>query len=119
MDAPFAVSTDTGTLGAARAELSDAHDLSYLVLTSNYDGGLHNAPTKQRVVFLSGLAYVTLPDDPAAGASIVGGEFGLIFATDTADMNRQGHITQYPGNTEKYRDSHLTDPYKEWYNLPS
>ncbi|KAI1114537.1 hypothetical protein F5Y14DRAFT_413647 [Nemania sp. NC0429] len=97
---PFAVSTDAGTKGVAKVSLNNTADVSYLVLPSNYDGGLHTAPAKQWVAFTSGLAHITLPDDPLASAYVVGGAFGLIFAADTADVSRQGHITQYPGNTE-------------------
>ncbi|KAI0019206.1 hypothetical protein F4780DRAFT_780739 [Xylariomycetidae sp. FL0641] len=100
MAAPFAISTDAGTEGVARAELGDAGAVSYLVLPSNYDGGLHRAPANQWVAFVSGVAYITVPDDPAANATVVGGEFGLIFAADTADVSEKGHRTQYPGITE-------------------
>jgi hypothetical protein len=50
MESPFAVSNDAGTKGVARIDLSDTHSLSYLVLPSNYDGGLHTAPAKQYVI---------------------------------------------------------------------
>ncbi|KAI0145329.1 hypothetical protein GGR57DRAFT_480452 [Xylariaceae sp. FL1272] len=100
MDTPFSISTDAGTNGVARVDLSDTESLSYLVLPSNYDGGLHNAPANQWVAFISGLVHITLPDDPAASAYVVGGSFGLIFAADTADVSMHGHITQYPGITE-------------------
>ncbi|KAI1077723.1 hypothetical protein F5B20DRAFT_551140 [Whalleya microplaca] len=100
MRTPFAISTDAGTAGVARADLSDVRDLAYLILPSNYDGGLHTAPAKQWVAFVSGLAHLSLPDDPEASAYVLGGDFGLIFAADTADVSQQGHITRYPGNTE-------------------
>jgi hypothetical protein len=52
------------------------------------------------VVFTSGLAHITLPDDNTTSAYVSGGEFGLIFAADTADVSKKGHRTQYPGVTE-------------------
>jgi hypothetical protein len=49
---------------------------------------------------MSGLAYVTIPDDNTTSAYISGGEFGLIFAADTADVSDKGHRTQYLGVAE-------------------
>jgi hypothetical protein len=49
---------------------------------------------------VSGLAYITLPGNNSTGAYVSGGEFGLIFAADTADVSAEGHQTQYPGITE-------------------
>jgi hypothetical protein len=52
------------------------------------------------VIFLSGLAHITLPDDETTSAYVSGGQFGLIFAADTADVSAKGHGTAYPGTTE-------------------
>lgn len=52
------------------------------------------------VVFLSGLAYITLPNNSNQSAYVSGGEFGLIFAADTAEVSDIGHRTQYPGVVE-------------------
>lgn len=52
------------------------------------------------VVFLSGLAHITLPGDSSTGAYVTGGQFGLIFAADTAAVSGTGHRTVYPGTTE-------------------
>ncbi|KAI1378313.1 hypothetical protein F4677DRAFT_390915 [Hypoxylon crocopeplum] len=101
VDQPFNISTEPGTSGAAVAMLSSVANLSYSILPSNFDGGLHNAPRKQWVAFTSGLAYITLPDDSTGtGAYVSGGAFGLIFAADTADVSERGHRTQYLSNTE-------------------
>ncbi|KID89007.1 small secreted protein, partial [Metarhizium majus ARSEF 297] len=100
LETPFTVSADAGTSGVARANLGDVRDFSYFALPSNYDGGLHTAPANQWVAFVSGVARFTLPDDPAASVTVVGGDFGLIFAADTANVSKQGHISQYPSNTE-------------------
>ncbi|RYP93545.1 hypothetical protein DL770_000287 [Monosporascus sp. CRB-9-2] len=85
--------------------LGSVANLTYTILPSNFDGGVHNAPHNQQVsslwvAFTAGLAYVTLPDDNATSAFVSGGPFGLIFAADTADVSEQGHRTQYPGITE-------------------
>ena len=52
------------------------------------------------VMFISGMAHVTLPGDDSGGAYILGGEFGLIFAADTANVSERGHYTRYPGIVE-------------------
>lgn len=52
------------------------------------------------VVYTSGLAYITLPDDTETSVMVSGGEFGIIFAADTTDVSEKGHRTQYPGMTE-------------------
>lgn len=52
------------------------------------------------VVFLSGLAHITLPEDNTTSAYVSGGQFGLIFASDTANVSSTGHSTSYPGITE-------------------
>ncbi|KAK7754565.1 hypothetical protein SLS62_003347 [Diatrype stigma] len=52
------------------------------------------------VVFTTGLALITLPDDDSTSAHVAGGQFGLIFAADTADLSKKGHRTQYLGITE-------------------
>ncbi|KAI0453351.1 hypothetical protein F5B21DRAFT_479781 [Xylaria acuta] len=139
MDQPFDTSTQPGTSGSAQAQLGNVSTLSYSILPSNFDGGLHNAPQNQYVslpssvgqsartepalfiitiiitiitisnpidhltrwvVFLSGVAYITLPSDDSSSVVVAGGQFGLIFAADTSDVSREGHRTQYPGITE-------------------
>lgn len=47
------------------------------------------------VIFLSGLAHITLPNSTAE-AWIPGGKNGAILALDTADVSALGHITKYP-----------------------
>jgi hypothetical protein len=47
------------------------------------------------VVFLSGLAHVTLPNEPGE-AWIQGGKYGLIIAADGGGASKDGHITTYP-----------------------
>ena len=52
------------------------------------------------VILLEGFGHITLPHDNSTSAYITGGQFGLIFAADTADVSRDGHISTYLGNTE-------------------
>ncbi|KAI1124041.1 hypothetical protein F5Y10DRAFT_39939 [Nemania abortiva] len=100
MDQPFNTSTQPGTSGSAQAPLGNVSSISYSILPSKFDGGIHNAPQNQWVVFTSGLAYITLPDDNSTSAYVAGGQFGLIFAADTKDVSVKGHRTEYPGITE-------------------
>ncbi|KAI0097212.1 hypothetical protein GGR51DRAFT_566758 [Nemania sp. FL0031] len=100
MDQPFNTSTQPGTSGSAMASLGNVSTISYSILPSQFDGGIHNAPQNQWVAFTAGLAYITLPDDNSTSAYVSGGQFGLIFAADTKDVSSKGHRTQYPGITE-------------------
>lgn len=52
------------------------------------------------VIFLSGLAHITLPSDSTTSAYVSGGQFGMMFAADTAAVSGTGHNTSYPGLTE-------------------
>lgn len=49
------------------------------------------------VVFLSGLAHITLPHSDKE-AWIRGGKEGAILALDTANVSDDGHITKYPSD---------------------
>ncbi|EMR68318.1 putative 34-dihydroxy-2-butanone 4-phosphate synthase protein [Eutypa lata UCREL1] len=69
------------------------------IIPARYDGGLHNAPRKQFVWWISGMVHFTLPN--ATGeAWIYGGKHGIIFGDDTADSSEWGHGTAYPGGDE-------------------
>ncbi|KAI3322019.1 hypothetical protein HD806DRAFT_536491 [Xylariaceae sp. AK1471] len=100
MDQPFNTSTQPGISGSADTTLGSVSSLSYTIIPSQFDGGLHNAPQNQWIVLTSGLAYITLPDDNTTSAYVSGGQFGLFFAADTAEVSLKGHRTQYPGVTE-------------------
>lgn len=54
---------------------------------------------RRYVAFLAGEAVVTIPDT-GHSATIKGGKNGLIIAADTADVSKQGHITNYPSEEE-------------------
>lgn len=47
VDSPFDISTDPGTAGSAVASLGSVANMSYTIIPSNYDGGVHNAPHNQ------------------------------------------------------------------------
>ena len=55
--------------------------------------------TNRWVIFLSGLAHITLPNSTDE-AYVYGGENGLIFAADTSDVSTLGHATNYPSKEE-------------------
>ncbi|EIN03556.1 hypothetical protein PUNSTDRAFT_146994 [Punctularia strigosozonata HHB-11173 SS5] len=91
--APFTVSTGAGTAGAATLQLGALANATYTVLPPHFEGGVHNAPFPQYVIFSAGLAHVTLPASPGVEAFVVGGSQGLIVAVDTTGS---GHNTSYP-----------------------
>ncbi|ROW14979.1 hypothetical protein VPNG_03465 [Cytospora leucostoma] len=100
LEEAFSVSSVPGVTGSASALLGDTANITVTVLPAAFDGGLHNAPLNQWVAFVSGLAHISLPNNASSNAYVEGGEFGLIFASDTADLSTKGHRTVYPGNTE-------------------
>lgn len=89
---PFMESMTPGTSGSANLNLAQTSSTAYTVIPPHFDGGLHTAPTKQLVVFLSGAANITLPHS-SQHAYIEGGKNGLIVANDVMGT---GHITKYP-----------------------
>ncbi|GFF26867.1 hypothetical protein IFM61606_05484 [Aspergillus udagawae] len=98
LEPAFSSSTQPGITGSATLSLGPVGDnTTYSIVPAQLDGGIHNAPTRQWVVFLSGLAHVTLPhsDDEAW---ILGGKHGMILALDTADVSADGHYTEYPSD---------------------
>ncbi|KAI1340403.1 hypothetical protein F5Y15DRAFT_380578 [Xylariaceae sp. FL0016] len=99
LETPFETSNVPGVIGTRTLNLGDATNATYTVLPSRFDGGLHNAPVKQYVWFISGLIHLTLPN-ATDEAWVYGGRYGLIFADDTADVSGWGHRTRYPGSDE-------------------
>lgn len=51
------------------------------------------------VIFLSGLAHITLPNCTEE-VFVLGGKGGMIVAVDTADVSEEGHSTKYPGDEQ-------------------
>ncbi|KAI1143574.1 hypothetical protein F5Y05DRAFT_409019 [Hypoxylon sp. FL0543] len=96
---PFVTSDVPGVSGTQTLNLGDLANATYTVIPPRFDGGLHRAPLKQYVWFVSGLAHLSLPNGTDE-AVVHGGKYGLIFADDTSDISGWGHRTQYPGGDE-------------------
>lgn len=95
----FYTSSGAGTIGALNLFLDNLDNATYTVIPPRFDGGLHNAPAPQFVVFLSGLAHITLPNSTEK-AWVQGGKYGLIIAADSAEYSTYGHITTYPSDAD-------------------
>ncbi|GAQ08208.1 hypothetical protein ALT_5529 [Aspergillus lentulus] len=94
----FTSSTQPGIAGSASLSLGPVGDnATYTIVPARLDGGIHNAPVRQWVIFLSGLAHITLPHSEDE-AWILGGKHGTILALDTADVSADGHYTKYPSD---------------------
>ncbi|KAJ5972368.1 uncharacterized protein N7479_002286 [Penicillium vulpinum] len=92
----FEISDQPGQAGTAELDLGTiGGNASFTVLPAGFDGGRHNAPAMQWVVFLSGLAHITLPNSTTE-AWIQGGKNGVVLVLDTADVSTLGHFTKYP-----------------------
>ncbi|KUI63630.1 hypothetical protein VM1G_10202 [Cytospora mali] len=100
VDSPLYTSYGPDSNGAIVSNLGNVSALSWAAAQPGLDFGLHNAPSKQWVVVLSGVIHITLPHDNSSEAYITGGEFGLIFAADTADVSVDGHVSVAIGTTE-------------------
>ncbi|BCR83390.1 uncharacterized protein ACHE_10792A [Aspergillus chevalieri] len=98
LDPGFTESSQAGTAGSEILNLgSVSGNASYSVIPAKFDGGRHNAPAMQWVVFLSGLAHISLPHSDKE-AWIRGGKGGAILALDTAKVSGDGHVTKYPSD---------------------
>ncbi|GFN13257.1 hypothetical protein AtubIFM55763_001298 [Aspergillus tubingensis] len=96
LDPGYSTSAQAGVSGTAMLNLgSVTNNATNLLIPGEYDGGRHNAPTNQWVIFLSGVAHITLPNS-TDDAWIVGGKNGAILALDTAEVSALGHYTTYP-----------------------
>ncbi|KAI1415963.1 hypothetical protein F5Y13DRAFT_206897 [Hypoxylon sp. FL1857] len=96
---PFITSDVPGVSGTQTLDMGDLANATYTVIPPRFDGGLHRAPVKQWVWFVSGVIHLTLPNGTDE-AVIYGGKYGLIFADDTSDISTWGHRTQYPSSDE-------------------
>ncbi|KAG5926016.1 hypothetical protein E4U42_003726 [Claviceps africana] len=97
--APFLGSAEPGIAGAIKLSLGEMGNASYAVIPPRFDGGFHHAPAFQFVVFLSGLAQISLYEGDEQ-VWVHGGKYGLIIAADTADRTKNGHRTQYPSASD-------------------
>ncbi|KAJ0109946.1 hypothetical protein J7T55_014748 [Diaporthe amygdali] len=100
LDRPFTSSNQSGLVNTKTTVLGDVSKMTYNVIPAGFDSGFHPAPTNQWVVIVGGLGVITLPDNSSTTFTTDGGEFGLLFATDTADLTEQGHGSFFPGPTE-------------------
>ncbi|KAJ5779296.1 hypothetical protein N7457_007016 [Penicillium paradoxum] len=92
----FETSDQPGIAGSALLDMGViGGNASFTALPAGFDGGRHNAPALQWVIFLSGLAHITLPLSTTE-AWVQGGKNGAILALDTADVSELGHFTTYP-----------------------
>ncbi|KAI0842020.1 hypothetical protein F5Y06DRAFT_258836 [Hypoxylon sp. FL0890] len=96
---PFVKSDVPGVSGTQTLNMGDLSNATYTVIPPRFDGGLHRAPFKQYVWFVTGLIHLSLPNGTDE-AIVNGGRYGLIFADDTSDISGWGHRTQYPGGDE-------------------
>ncbi|KAF6795452.1 small secreted protein [Colletotrichum sojae] len=100
LNAPFMATNQTGLEGTRATALGDVSRMTYNVFPAGFDSPLHPAPGNQWVVLLKGLAFITLPNNTSTTFTSTGGETGLFFATDVAELSEQGHGTLFPGGTE-------------------
>ncbi|KKY17166.1 putative 34-dihydroxy-2-butanone 4-phosphate synthase [Diplodia seriata] len=89
---PLEVPSTPGISGAQRFKFNLSSAAEFTAIPPRFDGGLHNAPHPQFVIFSSGLAHITLPHSTDE-AWVVGGATGLVVAVDTLGS---GHYTRYP-----------------------
>ncbi|KHN95780.1 uncharacterized protein MAM_06392 [Metarhizium album ARSEF 1941] len=92
---PFKQTTEAGISGSLQLSLGELANGSYSVIPARFDGGFHHAPAFQYVLFISGLAHISLYKGRDE-AWIQGGKYGLLIAADTADLTEHGHLTRYP-----------------------
>ncbi|PYH45231.1 uncharacterized protein BP01DRAFT_296601 [Aspergillus saccharolyticus JOP 1030-1] len=92
----YSLTSEAGVSGNVVLDLGPiTNNATNILIPAKYDGGRHNAPALQWVIFLSGLAHITLPysDDEAW---VSGGKNGAILALDTKEVSAEGHATTYP-----------------------
>ncbi|KAI1096278.1 hypothetical protein F5B19DRAFT_438584 [Rostrohypoxylon terebratum] len=97
LSTPFVTSNVSGVVGTHTLELGAASNATYTILPIRFEGGLHNAPFKQWVWFISGIVQLSLPNGTDT-ALVYGGKYGLVFADDTKDISGWGHEATYPGD---------------------
>ncbi|KAI1105270.1 hypothetical protein F4804DRAFT_304795 [Jackrogersella minutella] len=109
---PFQTDDEPGVKGLDVLWMGELANASTTVIPGRFDGGLHNAPFKQWVWFITGVIQLSLPN--GTGTALVnGGKYGLIYADDTKDISGWGHETVYPGADETIA---LTIPVQDGIN---
>ncbi|KAI0898278.1 hypothetical protein F4806DRAFT_493938 [Annulohypoxylon nitens] len=96
---PFVTSDIPGIVGTQTLDMGGVSNATYSILPARFDGGLHNAPYKQWVWFMSGIIQLSLPNGTDT-ALLYGGKYGLVFVDDTKDISGWGHETVYPSGDE-------------------
>lgn len=89
------VNNNSSSYGLPLGETANA---TLFVVPAGSDAGLHHAEAAQWVIFVTGLAHVTLPRS-SDQAWISGGKYGLLWAGDLAGASGQGHRTFYHEQT--------------------
>ncbi|KAJ7068912.1 hypothetical protein B0H15DRAFT_871695 [Mycena belliarum] len=97
-------STATGTVGAlSYGHIGMTGNSSYSLFTALSNAGLHNAPTAQYVMILTGSGELSFPSaDPAdpclrGNYTVVAGD--ILIAVDTADVSSRGHNSVWQAGT--------------------
>jgi len=80
---------------AARRQLANVSSITYTVLPPKTSAGLHVAPTKQLVVFLTGVSHIHLPNGTDEAYILGGAPGSILVAVDTVGT---GHYSENPSN---------------------
>ncbi|KAI6365096.1 hypothetical protein MCOR25_005489 [Pyricularia grisea] len=80
--------------------LGNVQNITWSVVPPGKSEGPHNAPYNLWLFLLKGMFHFTLPGNDSTDAYLTAGEFGLLFAADTADVSVTGHASASLGNTE-------------------
>ncbi|TLD03116.1 uncharacterized protein PgNI_12584 [Pyricularia grisea] len=92
VDSPI---TADGNLSLGRVQ-----NITWSVIPPGKFEGPHNAPYNLWLFLIKGMFHFTIPGNDSTVAYLTGGEFGLLFAADTADVSRTGHTSASMGDTE-------------------
>ncbi|EPS96657.1 hypothetical protein FOMPIDRAFT_1082047, partial [Fomitopsis schrenkii] len=82
--------------GVTTVPLGNLANATYAIFPPNFYPSVHTAPHPQWVVFTSGLAVITLPNNTGS-AYVLGGSDGITIMVDTVGT---GHNTSYPLDTD-------------------
>ncbi|KAI1340222.1 hypothetical protein F5Y15DRAFT_51847 [Xylariaceae sp. FL0016] len=100
LSTPFTSSTQPGLIGSHALFLGDVANMTYTVVSSGFQSGLHAAPYNQWFFMVNGIGVISLPDENSTTITAGNSEPGLLFAADTAEFSTKGHDSYNPGLTE-------------------
>ncbi|KAI6618772.1 hypothetical protein MCOR14_010547 [Pyricularia oryzae] len=80
--------------------LGNVQNITWSVVPPGKSERPHNALYNLWLFLLKGIFYFTFPGNDSTDAYLTAGEFGLLFAANTADVNVTGHFSALLGNTE-------------------